>query len=153
MSIEIHDVIGALVVLAVIVLMAWIIGYSAARMAVQDVVAGPVVLVVAARDHGERVALTVTNSGSRPAYDVRLMLAADAGAGAAGREVATVPVLAPGLPIEIEVARAALLGDSGDPLPRMLRAGWRKSVLPRAAAVFDDIPVVLVEPPAATDGA
>jgi hypothetical protein len=153
MSIEIHDVIGALVVLAVLVLMAWIIVYSAARMAVQDVVAGPVVLAAAARDRGERVSLTLTNSGSRPAYDVRLMLGAADAAGAAGNEVATLPVLAPGLPIEVEVARAALVADSADPLPRMLRAGWRKSTLPRAATAFDDIPVVLLEQPAATDGA
>lgn len=152
MSIEVHDVIGALVVLAVIVLMTWIIVYSAARMAFQDVVASPVVLVVAARDRGERVSLTVTNSGSRPAYNVRLMLSASDHAGAAGTEVAAVSVLAPGLPIEVDVARTTLVTEANT-LPRMLRATWRKSALPRAAAAFDDIPVVLVEQPATTDGA
>jgi hypothetical protein len=153
MSIEIHDVIGALVVLAVFVLITWIIVYSAARMAVQDLGASPVVLVVAARGHGERVALRVTNNGSRAAYDVRLVLGAADAAGAAGSEVATVPVLAPGLPFEVEVARTALVADSADPLPRMLRARWRKSALPNAAAASDDVPVVPVEQPAATDGA
>ena len=156
MSIEITDVIGALVVLAVFVLITWIIVYSAARMAVQDLGASPVVLVVAARDHGERVALRVTNNGSRPAYDVRLVLGAADAAGAAGSEVATVPVVAPGLPVEVEVARTALVAEDDPPsapLPPMLRASWRKSALPHAAAAFDDVPVVIVEQPAATDGA
>ena len=156
MSIEITDVIGALVVLAVIVLMTWIIVYSAARMAIADVVASPVVIVAAARERGERVELTLTNSGSRAAYDFRLTRGGQGRPGEAGPEIAAVPILAPGVPIQVDVARSGLIAEDDPPsapLPPMLRASWRKSALPHAAAAFDDVPVVIVEQPAATDGA
>jgi hypothetical protein len=145
MSIQVTDPIGAIVVLAVILLVGWLIVYTASLMAISDRLSAPVIIVAAARPLGSRVALVLTNSGSRPAYQVHLSVGRGGSAGQLGREIAAIPVLAPGVPVQIEIDRADLGVGPGAPLPTILRAGWRKSALPGSGSSFDDVPVVVIE--------
>jgi hypothetical protein len=149
MSVEVTDPIGAIVVLAVVLLVGWLLVYTASLMAITDRLAAPVIIVAAARTLGSRVILVLTNSGSRPAYQVHLSLAKSDKVGQPSREIAAIPVLAPGVPIQIDIDRTDLGLEPDAPLPAILRAGWRKSALPDAGSSFDDVPVVVVDGTAA----
>jgi hypothetical protein len=145
MSVQVTDPIGAIVVLAVVLLVGWLLVYTASLMAITDRLSAPVIIVASARTLGNRVVLVLTNSGSRPAYQVHLSVGKGDQVGQPIKEIAAIAVLAPGVPIQIEIDRADLGLEPDAKLPTILRARWRKSALPDAGTSFDDVPVVMVE--------
>jgi hypothetical protein len=143
MSIQVTDPIGALVAIAVILLIGWLVAYSAARMATDDL--RTVRLTVSAEVEGSEVLLGIANRGMKPAYDVTLVppsptpAAGTPAAGTAAAGTATAPMTAgttaaavpaligdvpPGGSVAARLDRAAL-GGTTDELPPYIRVEWR----------------------------
>jgi hypothetical protein len=132
MSIQVTDPIGALVAVAVILLVVWLVAYSAARMATDDL--RTVRLTVSAEVEGSEVLLGIANRGMKPAYDVTLVPPSPTPAGSAappmtaGTTAAAVPALIgdvpPGGSVAARLDRAAL-GGTTDELPPYIRVEWR----------------------------
>ncbi len=118
MNIEVTDPIGAIVLLAVGLLLLWLISYSAARLATEDL--RTVILSVSAVD-GPTVSLEIANDGMKTAYAVTVH-----GFGAPlGEPLARAGDIRPGAIASVEVERSALVGESVGSLPAMIRLVWR----------------------------
>ncbi len=123
MNIQITDPIGALVVLAVVLIVAWLVTYSAARTATDDL--RTVRLIVSAEVEGSEVLLGIANRGMKPAYDVTLVpspVAATAQTEAAA--TALIGDVPPGESVAARLDRVALAG-AADELPPYIRVEWR----------------------------
>ena len=119
MNVEITDPIGALVVLAVVLIVAWLVAYSAARSATDDL--RTVVLTLSWTADGTDVVLEVENRGMKPAYGVTLR----SSAGAAAQPIATIGDVRPGAALSARVPRSAIVADDAPDLPAFLRVEWR----------------------------
>jgi hypothetical protein len=153
MTIEVGDPMAALLVVGVLLLIGWLVVYSAVRTATADRATAPVAIVASATSVGDRVGLSLFNTGARPAYDVHLATLDRQKVNWMGREIVVVPVLAPSVPIRVEIDRAALVTGHDDPLPGLLRVGWRKSWLSGARMSYDDAPLVVLDGPSGGSGA
>jgi hypothetical protein len=118
MNIQVTDPIGALIVVAVLLLVVWLIAYSAARMATDDL--RTVVLSVAAED-GPSVTLEISNHGMKTAY----ALTVRAAGATTGTTLGSAGDVRPGGTVSVRVDRPALVVDSDGPLPALIRLDWR----------------------------
>jgi hypothetical protein len=114
---NVTDPIGALILLAVLVLITWMIAYSAARAATDDL--RTVILTVTAED-GRTVGLEIANHGMKTAFAVTV---APFGA-APGRSLAGAGDVRPGGSTTVRVERTALVADPDGPLPGLIRLDW-----------------------------
>jgi len=119
MNIEITDPIGALIVLAVGLLLAWLVTYSAARTATDDL--RTVVLALSWTADGADIVIEVANHGMRPAYAVTLRLLA----AAAGDPLTVIGEVRPGVSVGGRVRRTALVPDEAGDIPALVRVEWR----------------------------
>ena len=118
MNIEVTDPIGALVVLAIVLIVAWLVAYSAARAATDDL--RTVVLSVTAKD-GSTVSLEIANHGMKTAYAVTVHpVGVDV-----GEALARAGDIRPGATATVRIERSALIGESEGPLPTAIRLAWR----------------------------
>jgi uncharacterized protein (TIGR02588 family) len=132
-NIEITDPIGAVIVFAVVLIVAWLVAYSAARTATDDL--RTVVLLVAAED-GPSVTLAISNHGMKTAYAVSV---GHAGV-AVGDALAEAGDVRPGGTATVEIDRGAFAVDSGGPLPEWVRLDWRIEG-PRGPQKFGQFPL------------
>jgi hypothetical protein len=117
-NIQITDPIGALVVLAILLIVGWSVAYSAARMATDDL--RTIVLSLTAID-GPMVEIEVANHGMKAAYAVEIR---DLGP-LSGSPIATLGDIRPGAVATAQIERGALVGDPDRELPLMVRLAWR----------------------------
>jgi len=117
MNIQVTDPIGALIGIAVILLVVWLVAYSAARMATDDL--RTVLLTVSLIADGKEVILGVANRGMKPAYSVTVGTASLT----ATPPLALVGDVLPGGLVTTRVDRAALAGE--DDVPSSVRVEWR----------------------------